>query len=205
MQKYTLISLLIAVLSAASSAAASTICTVIMDGESREIAHEEGDCDSRVTPASTFEIALALMAYDAGIVQDAHTPRLPFREGYSRSDTDNFDYANGWGCYVGWAQRDDTTLVFAHLLQDETRQPVSPGVRARIEILDGFVILHRGFYREQTHTDRGYHSWGGRGIADGFNTGAKSRRPNLDRAEMCSLSGGVGCRDKRPRPRRSEP
>lgn len=62
-------------------AGAETICTLITDERAEEL-HQTGDCDSRVTPASTFKIALALMGFDAGILQDAQTPQLPFREGY---------------------------------------------------------------------------------------------------------------------------
>jgi len=42
---------------------------------------EEGDCRSRVTPASTFKVPLAVMAYDAGILTAAHAPVMAFRTG----------------------------------------------------------------------------------------------------------------------------
>ncbi len=43
---------------------------------------QEGDCATRVTPASTFKIAISLMGFDSGFLKDAHTPTLPYREGY---------------------------------------------------------------------------------------------------------------------------
>ena len=241
-------------------ASARPICTVVVDASTRETVYEEGDCHTRVTPASTFKIALAVMGFDAGILQDAQTPGYPFREGYvdwggndwrqtatpsrwmeysvvwytrlitpqlgeplitdyleafgygnadfsgdafqsnglerawmtssllispreqtdflvlllsgelpvsrsaventvaimpqsqtaggwriwgksgtayPRDDTGRFDYSSGWGWYVGWAERDGQRVVFAHLLQDETRQPTSPGRRAPEVIVSG--------------------------------------------------------------------
>lgn len=264
MKNYLLITCLLASLTSINAAEAATICTIIIDNESSEVLHDEGDCDSRVTPASTFKLSLALMGYDAGILQDAHTPRLPFRQGYAdwggenwqqatdperwmkysvvwfsrqitpalgvkrlkdyskafgygnadfsgdfaqsnalerawmtsslkispreqvgflsrminyelpvaasavdatreivefndtpggwrvwgktgaaypRQDTGSFDYSRGWGWFVGWAERDGTTLVFARLVQDETRHSVSPGRRTRAKILDEFDDL----------------------------------------------------------------
>ncbi len=63
-------------------AEARIICTVLADARSGEILLEEGDCRTRVTPASTFKIALAVMAHDAGFLKDRETPALPFVEGY---------------------------------------------------------------------------------------------------------------------------
>ncbi len=58
-------------------------CTEMVDAASgRRLVHE-GQCDERVTPASTFNIAVSLMGYDSGILRDEHTPRLPFRPGYA--------------------------------------------------------------------------------------------------------------------------
>ncbi len=43
---------------------------------------QEGDCSTRVTPASTFKIAISLMGFDSGFLKDAHSPVLPYRAGY---------------------------------------------------------------------------------------------------------------------------
>lgn len=75
-------SLALAFVFAAAAAQARPICTAVADAASGEVLRAEGDCATRVTPASTFKIALALMGYDAGWLVDAHAPALPFQEGY---------------------------------------------------------------------------------------------------------------------------
>jgi len=57
-------------------------CTLLVDADSGQALVREGQCDQRVTPASTFKVALSLMGYDSGILVDRKTPRLPFRPGY---------------------------------------------------------------------------------------------------------------------------
>ncbi len=77
--------LLLAALCAAlpfSGARAEVVCTVIGDGASGKLLMEEGDCDRRVMPASTFKLAISLMGYDSGFLADEHAPALPFQEGY---------------------------------------------------------------------------------------------------------------------------
>jgi beta-lactamase class D len=61
---------------------AAEVCTAIADADSGKLLLERGDCRTRVTPASTFKIAIGLMGYDAGFLKDAHTPLLPYRAGY---------------------------------------------------------------------------------------------------------------------------
>ena len=58
-----------------------TICTLVVDAASGATVLEDGDCQSRVTPASTFKIPLAVMAYDAGILKDTRSPVMSFRKG----------------------------------------------------------------------------------------------------------------------------
>ncbi|MES2511012.1 MAG: class D beta-lactamase [Pseudomonadota bacterium] len=73
---------LAALLAAAVSSHAATLCTVIADAKDGKVLLEQGDCRTRVTPASTFKIPLALMGFDSGFLKDDHTPALPFRKGY---------------------------------------------------------------------------------------------------------------------------
>lgn len=238
-------------------AQAAVICTLVADPQSRQVLLAEGDCESRVTPASTFKLPLAIMGFDTGFITSAREPKLPFKEGYSdwiadwRQDTDptmwmhfsnvwysqritetlgadklaaygksfgygnadfsgdpgfnnglerswissslkispieqagfvaalverqlpvsdaamegaigliesagtadgwtlwgktgsayprradrSFDYARGWGWYVGWAEKDGERLVFVRLAQDETRHKVTGGLRSRDAVL----------------------------------------------------------------------
>ncbi|MBC7281330.1 MAG: class D beta-lactamase [Hoeflea sp.] len=58
------------------------VCTLAADAESGKVLVEEGDCAARMSPASTFKIAIALMGYDAGILESADRPELPFKPGY---------------------------------------------------------------------------------------------------------------------------
>jgi len=67
---------------ATGAAEAKTICTIIADAENGRVLVEEGDCKTRVTPASTFKITLSLMGFDSGFLTNEHTPALPFRQGY---------------------------------------------------------------------------------------------------------------------------
>lgn len=250
------------------SAQAATLCMVVADAESSVVLKEEGDCRTRVTPASTFKVPLAVMGYDAGFLTDTTTPALPFKSGYAdwggaewQQTTDpkrwmnysvvwysqritealgvaaledyarrlgygnadfagdtgknnalerawissslkiapveqvafmrnlvnrtlpvsekamemtvavleswetpdgwtvagktgsafprladgTLDRARGWGWFVGWAERDGRTLVFARLNQDERRHDTGGGIRARDEVLGEWDQLVHGF------------------------------------------------------------
>jgi beta-lactamase class D len=73
---------LLATAAAFGTAEARTICTLVSDASSGKVLVEEGDCDAQVTPASTFKMALAVIGYDSGFLKDAHTPTIPFKQGY---------------------------------------------------------------------------------------------------------------------------
>ena len=76
------------------AASAHADCTLIADAATRRIVKEEGACDTRITPASTFKIAISLMGYDAGFLKSEHAPVLKYRRGDPlwndawRADTD---------------------------------------------------------------------------------------------------------------------
>lgn len=65
------------------TAHAGATCTAVSDAVSGKLLRHEGACEERLTPASTFKIALALMGYDSGYLTDEHLPALPFHEGYA--------------------------------------------------------------------------------------------------------------------------
>lgn len=79
----------VSAIGALSSASAAELCTAIADAATGKILMQRGDCGRRVTPASTFKIAISLMGYDSGFLKDEHTPTLPFREGY-------LDWRDNW-------------------------------------------------------------------------------------------------------------
>lgn len=64
------------------AAGAREVCTAVADAASGKVMVERGDCSTRVTPASTFKIAISLMGYDSGFLKDEHRPVLPYRQGY---------------------------------------------------------------------------------------------------------------------------
>jgi beta-lactamase class D len=66
----------------ACTAHAEIVCTAVADAATGKVSKQEGVCDRRVTPASTFKIAISLMGYDSGFLKDQHAPALPFHEGY---------------------------------------------------------------------------------------------------------------------------
>nr|WP_241773787.1 penicillin-binding transpeptidase domain-containing protein [Rickettsia asembonensis] len=57
--------------------------------ENDKIIKQEGNCESRYAPCSTFKIVLSLMGYDDGFLIDETHPKLPFKEGYD-------DYLEVW-------------------------------------------------------------------------------------------------------------
>ncbi|KHO02297.1 class D beta-lactamase [Rickettsia felis] len=57
--------------------------------ENYKFIKQEGNCESRYAPCSTFKIVLSLMGYDDGFLIDETHPKLPFKEGYD-------DYLEVW-------------------------------------------------------------------------------------------------------------
>ena len=54
--------------------AARPVCTMVADAATGQVVLHEGHCDERVTPASTFKLALAVMGFDHGFLKDPHAP-----------------------------------------------------------------------------------------------------------------------------------
>jgi beta-lactamase class D len=50
--------------------------------ENSHVLKNEGDCNERYSPCSTFKIALAIMGYDSGILKDESNPEWPFKPEY---------------------------------------------------------------------------------------------------------------------------
>jgi beta-lactamase class D len=60
---------------------------------------------------------------------------------YPRRADRSFDYARGWGWYVGWAQDGERTLIFVRLTQARERTPESPGMLTRDAFLAEWETL----------------------------------------------------------------
>jgi beta-lactamase class D len=58
-------------------------CMVAVDLGASEPLIQDGDCDERISPASTFKIAISLMGFDSGVLISPDQPAWPFREGYA--------------------------------------------------------------------------------------------------------------------------
>ena len=102
-------------------------CTLMLDAASGARLVEQGDCRVRATPASTFNIAVSLMGYDAGILQDAHTPALPFRQGY-------IDWLPAWRATTdptSWIR--NSTVWYA---QQVTSRIALPGMQSYLRRFD---------------------------------------------------------------------
>lgn len=72
----------VAIIAVFTPVEAKTLCTVVMDAKDARVLLEQGDCRTRVTPASTFKVPLAVIGFDSGFLKDTHSPELPYKEGY---------------------------------------------------------------------------------------------------------------------------
>ena len=68
--------------SPAAADSAATLCTIVADRNGKVLFEEGPACGDRVTPASTFKVALAVMGFDAGVLKGPDDPVLPFEKGY---------------------------------------------------------------------------------------------------------------------------
>ncbi len=73
----------------ATASAGERACTVILDAASNAVLLREGDCASRLSPASSFKVALALIGYDSGILKDSNMPALKFQPTPETPKSDN--------------------------------------------------------------------------------------------------------------------
>jgi beta-lactamase class D len=62
---------------------------------------------------------------------------------YPRRADRSFDYARGWGWYVGWAERAGRQVVFVRLIQGREPSQTSPGLLARDAFLADWPALAR--------------------------------------------------------------
>ncbi len=83
MKKLTTVVSGLILLGCSSLGFAKNLCTVVVDAETGKSILQEGSaCTQRVTPASSFKIAISLMGFDAGIFKTAHQPVWTYQPGY---------------------------------------------------------------------------------------------------------------------------
>lgn len=111
---------------AATAAQGKTVCTVIVDAGTGSTLRQEGNCGQRVTPASTFKIAISLMGYDSGLLKDEHAPTLPYHKSYVDWGGDNWrqptDPARWIQYSVVWFSQQMTHALGAARLQKYARE-----------------------------------------------------------------------------------
>ena len=56
-------------------------CTLVTSVETGAVINQQGACDKRVSPASTFKVPLALIGFDAGVLQDEFSPAWDWQPG----------------------------------------------------------------------------------------------------------------------------
>lgn len=62
---------------------AGELCTLVVDAATGDtVVHSGASCAQRITPASTFKVAISLMGFDSGVLQSSHRPAWPYRDGY---------------------------------------------------------------------------------------------------------------------------
>ncbi|WP_370644914.1 class D beta-lactamase [Microvirga sp. ACRRW] len=75
------LALLCALLFVSGQAFADT-CTLVMEFDTGRVLKQEGDCDRRNSPASTFKIPLSVMGFDAGILKGEDEPAWRYKPEY---------------------------------------------------------------------------------------------------------------------------
>ncbi|MGE5518042.1 MAG: class D beta-lactamase [Bacteroidota bacterium] len=61
-------------------------CTLVVDAADGRVLTRRGPCELRFSPCSTFKVPLALMGFDAGLLQDEHTPLLDYRPEFNGAE-----------------------------------------------------------------------------------------------------------------------
>lgn len=105
----------------ASFAKSAPIINCFIATKNGETLKTQGDCYLRVSPCSTFKIALALMGFDAGMLTNQDSPKWAFKKEYEKNLPDW--YTPEIGEKLGWfAEHTPTTYMsksviwFSHLI-----------------------------------------------------------------------------------------
>ncbi|QJE02754.1 class D beta-lactamase [Massilia forsythiae] len=135
--------------STGTAAAAPLHCIELVDAASARPLLRQGQCDTRITPASTFNIAVSLMGFDAGILRDEHTPRLPYAPGYA-------DWNASWR-----ASTDPTSWIGNSNVWYAQRVVEGIGAAAVQRYVDGFGYGNRDLSGDHAGADGKLPAWVG--------------------------------------------
>lgn len=89
-------------------------------------------------------IASSLNIVEKHPVRDGWTVHGKTGMAYPRKPDYTFDEDHPWGWFVGWAEKDGRTAVFARLVQDEKKMPGTAGNRTRDAMYAELPTLLRG-------------------------------------------------------------
>ncbi|WP_246659116.1 class D beta-lactamase [Rhizobium sp. FY34] len=95
----------------------------------------------RELPVSAHAIDMTIRSMEEIPIADGWVVRGKTGMAYPRQADGSFDRARPWGWFVGWAQKDKRTLVFAKLVQDERKLVGSASLRARDAVLEDLPRL----------------------------------------------------------------
>lgn len=97
----------------AALAAGPLECTLVTSVETGAVINQQGVCDQRVPPSSTFKIPLALIGYDAGILQDERNPAWDWKPGIDAptQDRKKVDPAIWQKDGIVWYSREITRML----------------------------------------------------------------------------------------------
>lgn len=123
-------------------------CMLVVEAESGKVLTKEGEgCATRVSPASTFKVPLAVMGFESGILKDAHDPVWPYRQEYKaelefwRHDTDPTRWEDK---SVVWFSRELTKKL---------------GMKDFQKFTDGFAYGNRDLSGDKGKNNGLTHSW----------------------------------------------
>jgi beta-lactamase class D len=102
---------------------AAPVCTVVTEAsDGKQILRQGPQCDTRTAPQSTFKIALSLIGYDRGVLQDERAPAWPYKpeyEAWLESWKKTVDPTSWQRDSVVWYSRELTRLLGAERLQQD--------------------------------------------------------------------------------------
>lgn len=99
---------------------------------------------NRRLPVSGHAMDMTLDIVEKHTIQDGWTVHGKTGMAYPRKPDYTFDEDHPWGWFVGWAEKDGRTAVFARLVRDTRKIPGSAGNRTRDAMYAELPALLRG-------------------------------------------------------------